>query len=128
MTQTADGKQTVRHNRALGQYGEELAADHLEAQGCQILERNWRCSLGELDIIALDGDTLIGVEVKTRQSLSYGHPLEAITPTKAARLRSLLMQWLSEQPNSYPNVRIDAIAITSQTGGLDELLHVEAIA
>src|SRR5699024_7054552 len=101
----------AEHNRTLGARGEALAATHLEGLGYQILDRNWRYRrLGELDIIARDRDVIVAVEVKTRSGLGYGHPLEAITAAKAARLRRLLLAWVREhRPRS--RLRIDAIGI-----------------
>ena len=65
----------MRAKDVLGRRGEELAAGYLEAQGMRIVDRNWRCSEGEIDIVALDGDALVIAEVKTRKSLAYGHPV-----------------------------------------------------
>ena len=77
----------------LGRRGEKLAADHLIASGFEIVDRNWRCSQGEIDIIATKNSELVFVEVKTRSSLAFGHPLEAITVAKLARLRRLAAAW-----------------------------------
>ena len=65
---------------AVGRYGEQLAVRHLEAQGCQVLARNWRTGTGEIDVVVRDGAALVVVEVKTRRDLTFGDPLEAITP------------------------------------------------
>ena len=62
----------------LGRRGEEIAADYLRGAGLVIVERNWRCTLGEIDIVALDAADTVFVEVKTRAGLGYGHPLESI--------------------------------------------------
>ena len=64
----------VAHNAELGRHGEQLAVDHLEARGMQVLDRNWRCRLGEIDIVARDGGETVFIEVKTRTSHDYGHP------------------------------------------------------
>ena len=69
----------MRAKDALGAYGERVAAAHLVAAGMTVLERNWRCPLGEIDIVARDGDVLVVCEVKTRSSTALGHPLEAVT-------------------------------------------------
>lgn len=79
---------------ALGRYGEELAARLLTDAGMAVVERNWRCRAGEIDIVARDGDALVVCEVKTRRSVVYQHPMAAITPTKAERLRRLAELWL----------------------------------
>lgn len=81
----------------LGRYGEEVAAAHLVAAGLTIVDRNWRCREGEVDIIALDGDVLVMCEVKTRRGVGFGTPLDAVTPAKAARLRRLALHWLTDQ-------------------------------
>lgn len=84
-------------NTGLGRYGEEVAARMLARDGLHILERNWRCAEGELDIVALDGDTLAVCEVKTRSEHAFQQPYEAIGPTKAERLRRLSERWLAER-------------------------------
>jgi putative endonuclease len=77
----------------LGRHGETLAVAFLETQGMRIMDRNWRCSEGEIDIVALDGDTLVIAEVKTRKNLAYGHPFEAVGAAKLARLHRLAFSW-----------------------------------
>lgn len=101
---------TVR--QAVGAYGERIAAARLEALGMHVLERNWRCAEGEIDIVALDGGTLVVCEVKTRRSGDFGGPLEAVTPTKSQRLRRLAACWLRDHPTASPTeVRIDVVGI-----------------
>ena len=98
-------------NRQLGQNGEEIAEKFLIKQGYKILERNRHFSrYCEIDIIALDKDTLVFVEVKTRKSEICGHPLEAITQTKYKNIRTGLSLYLQEKPN-YKKFRIDAISV-----------------
>lgn len=111
----------------LGRLGEDLAAQHLRAQGFSVIERNWRCSSGELDIIARRGRGFVFVEVKTRRSTRFGHPLEAITPDKALRLRALARAWMREHDESGP-IRIDAVGILIHGSTVDRLDHVEGIA
>lgn len=101
----------MRAKDALGRYGEELAVAHLRAQGLQILERNWRCRLGEIDVVAIDGDCLVVCEVKTRRSLAVGSPLEAVTPAKVGRLRRLTAAWLADQDRHFAQVRIDVVGV-----------------
>ncbi|WP_285739832.1 YraN family protein [Kitasatospora phosalacinea] len=84
-------------NNGLGRYGEEVAARRLAEDGLCILERNWRCVEGELDIVALDGDTLAICEVKTRSERGFQQPAEAIDQAKADRLRHLAERWLAER-------------------------------
>ena len=110
--------------RALGQWGEDLAVRHLHAQGIEVLDRNWRCREGELDIVAREGRSLVFVEVKTRSGLLYGEPAEAVTRTKARRIRVLATQWLGEQrpPGSW-ELRFDVISVL-RTSGMPEVQHL----
>ncbi len=112
---------------AVGRYGEDLAAAHLERVGLQVLSRNWRCSRGELDIVALDGACLVVVEVKTRRTLAFGHPAEAVTWAKQARLRRLAAEWLRESTESYRQVRIDVVAILWPRQGPAQLQHLRGV-
>lgn len=117
----------MRATDAVGRYGEKVAVDHLERSGMVVLGRNWRCAAGELDVVALDGDCVVGVEVKTRRSLAFGHPVEAVTRAKAARLRRLLAQWLAEHDVRAGEVRIDVVAIVRPRSGPAEVLHVRGV-
>lgn len=111
----------------LGRRGEKLAADHLVATGYEIVDRNWRCKQGEIDIVAFKDGEIIFVEVKTRSSLAFGHPLEAITVAKLARLRRLAVAWCDAHPDRRAPVRIDAIAILAPMRGLVEIEHLERV-
>lgn len=113
----------------LGRRGERLAADHLVAAGLTIVDRNWRCPQGEIDLVAFDEaeDELVFVEVKTRTSVRYGHPLEAITAQKLARLRRLATAWCAEHKGRHDRIRIDAIAIVAPQHGLIEIEHLERV-
>jgi putative endonuclease len=103
----------------LGRRGEDLAADYLQGAGLEIVERNWRCPLGEIDLVARDGNETVFVEVKTRAGLGYGHPLEAITGVKLARLRRLAAAWCEAHPGHAGEIRIDAVAVVaSKTDGV----------
>lgn len=102
----------------LGRSGEQLAVDHITALGWRIIDRNWRCRHGELDIVASDGVTTIVIEVKTRSSLDYGHPLDAITPRKLARLRRLAGEWCSTQEGLPRHLRIDVIGVIAGRDGV----------
>src|SRR5688572_33451085 len=97
--------------RALGAYGERLAARYLEDRGLQVLDRNWRCAHGEVDLVARDGDCLVFCEVKTRRTDRFGAPVEAVTWHKAARLRRLAAAWLQEHEVRGGRVRIDVIGV-----------------
>ncbi|MCB2413149.1 YraN family protein [Demequina sp. TTPB684] len=113
---------------AVGRHGERVVADRLAALGWDVLERNWRCSLGELDIIAVDSDCIVAVEVKTRRTATFGSPLEAVTPVKLARLRKLLAAWLASQPRTFAQMRIDVVGVTLPGAGAARLEHVRGAA
>jgi putative endonuclease len=119
---------TAAGRRALGQWGEELAARSLTDVGMAILDRNWRCDLGEIDIVARSGDALVVVEVKTRTTDLFGPPTAAVTPTKAARLRRLAARWLAEHTLTAREVRIDIVSILVPHDGQPEVEHLEAVA
>lgn len=111
----------------LGRRGEQLAADHLESRGLRVLDRNWRCPQGEIDLVARDRGELVFVEVKTRSSEAFGHPLESITVQKLARLRRLAAAWCEAHPGNHDRIRIDAIAVIAPAGGLAEIEHLERV-
>ncbi len=112
----------TQQRRKLGHEGEQLAVSYLQRQGYGIIAQNWRCSLGEIDIIATDGTTLIFVEVRTRRSSIVGLAEESVTRSKQRRLAALAEAYLQEQTdNQMPWVgpwRIDVIALQ-----LDHRLH-----
>ena len=98
-------------NQSIGKNGEEIAKTHLEKMGYKILEMNKHFSkLCEIDIIALDRDTLVFVEVKTRKTDICGHPFEAITRTKYNHIKQGLFMYLQENPQ-YKKYRIDAVSV-----------------
>lgn len=114
----------VRASDALGRYGEQLAARHLAEQGMAILDRNWRCRAGEIDIVARDGELLVICEVKTRRGTGFGAPLEAVTPRKAARLRRLAAAWLVEHRPLRADVRFDVVGVLAPPRGAAVVEHV----
>ena len=97
----------------LGRQGEDLAADYLVEQGYSIIERNWRCRQGEIDVVAERDGITVFVEVKTRSGLRYGHPFEAITIAKLARLRRLAAAWCESADSRRRQIRIDAIGVVA---------------
>jgi putative endonuclease len=104
----------------LGRTGEQLAVEYLEQAGLRVLDRNWRCADGEIDIVAAERRVLVVCEVKTRSGAQYGAPLEAITRAKRTRLRRLAARWLVAHGVLFDEVRIDAIGLTrNRTGGFD---------
>jgi putative endonuclease len=104
-----------RHNAALGGFGETLAAAHYRAHGYAVLERNWRCRSGEIDLICARGATLVVCEVKTRTGRAQGHPLEAVTAPKQRRLRRLAAAYLRQQERRWPEVRFDVASVLDGT-------------
>ncbi|HET7358352.1 MAG TPA: YraN family protein [Nocardioidaceae bacterium] len=119
---------TARQRLALGAYGEGLAARHLTGQGMVLLDRNWRCELGEIDLVLRDGPALVVCEVKTRSSTAYGSPLEAVTGKKAARLRRLAARWLAEHPVRAAEVRLDIVGVLLADRGAPMVEHVRGVA
>jgi len=113
---------------ALGRFGEDVAVRHLVATGMTVLARNWRCELGEIDIVARSGDVLVVVEVKTRGTDAFGTPAEAVTARKASRLRRLAARWLAEHPVSAAEVRIDVVGVVLPRRGAPQVDHLEAVA
>jgi putative endonuclease len=116
---------------AVGAYGERLAARYLAESGMQILDRNWRCDQGEIDIVAIDDTCLVIVEVKTRRSLVFGSPVEAVTVVKAARLRRLAACWLADHRSmvdSVADIRIDVIGVLRPNRGPAQIEHLVAVA
>lgn len=99
------------HRKALGAYGERLAVRRLEQCGLRVVDRNWRCGDGEIDVVAVDGRTLVVCEVKTRSSNRFGTPLEAITPTKAARLHRLGWAWADAHAAIGYRLRVDVVCV-----------------
>jgi putative endonuclease len=111
----------------LGQQGEQLAASFLAEAGLTILERNWRCKQGEIDIVAMDGRTLVVCEVKTRSSVRFGTPLEGITRQKAWRLRKLAVLWVNAHGLIFETIRIDVVGVLRATSGDFRVEHVRGV-
>ena len=117
----------AEHRRLLGERGETIAARHLTRLGLVVVDRNWRCDAGEIDLVLRDGAVLVICEVKTRTSTDYGDPLEAVTAAKVARLRRLAARWLRVHDCHPEDVRIDMVGVLAPPGGPVEVEHVEAI-
>jgi len=110
---------------ALGREGEQAAAEYLERAGMRILARNWRCSVGEIDIVAAERRVLVVCEVKTRSDARYGTPLEAIT--RAKLLRRLAAAWLQANGVLFDEIRIDAVGLTREPAGGFAVEHVRGV-
>ncbi len=113
--------------KALGDHGEAIAARHLIEAGLTILDRNWRCEAGEIDIVARDGASLVVCEVKTRRGLEYCHPGEAVTWRKAQRLRRLAMRWIDEHDVHPREIRIDVVSVICPPRGGAVVEHLRAV-
>ncbi|MCX7522126.1 YraN family protein [Microbacterium sp. STN6] len=111
----------------LGRRGEEIAAAYLTERGYRVIARNWRCRQGEIDVIASQGSELVFVEVKTRSSLAFGHPFEAITLGKVARLRRLAAAWCDQSGARAARIRIDAIAVIAPRGDEVRVEHLRGV-
>ena len=121
MTTTAASKQ------ALGAYGEQVALRHLLEQGMTLLDRNWRCSEGEIDLVLRDGPALVVCEVKTRSSLACGSPQEAVGAVKLERLARLAERWRAERGVHPPEVRVDVVAVLRGPRGAAQVEHVRGV-
>jgi putative endonuclease len=101
----------VDARRSLGDRGEAAAAAWYEANGYEVLARNWRCRLGEIDLIVKRGHLVAFCEVKTRASQAFGHPVEAVTREKRDRVRHLAARWLQDTPVRPGIIRFDVVAV-----------------
>lgn len=110
----------------VGAMGEKLAADLLRGRGFEIVETNFRCRQGEIDLIARHGECLVFVEVRTKRGRSFGSPEESVTPAKQEKLIALAetyVQSLNRTPSSW---RIDVVAVElTENGGVRRLDHIE---
>ncbi|NQX36563.1 YraN family protein [Herbiconiux sp. VKM Ac-2851] len=112
----------------LGHRGEDIAAEHLTGIGMQVVQRNWRCATGEIDIVASDGPTLVVVEVKTRTSEAYGHPFDAVTPAKLRRLHLLAAAYIAAvHPGRRMPFRIDVVGVIWPTHGEPSVQHLREV-
>ena len=110
--------------KPLGDHGERIAAAYLTSAGLRLLDRNWRCREGELDIVARDGDALVFCEVKTRRGVGYGHPVEAVTSAKQRRLRTLAHRWLAAHDEHAPDLRFDVVGVLLRGEGPAVVTHL----
>lgn len=113
--------------RQLGAYGERLAERYLRERGLTVLDRNWRCEWGELDLVLRDGATVVFCEVKTRRSRGFGDPVESVTVQKVARLRRLAAAWLAQHEERFARVRIDVVGVVSRPGSTAQVRHLEGV-
>lgn len=111
-----DGKPTIE----VGATGEDRAVDHLVRKGYRIVERNYRCKVGELDVIARDGGVLVFVEVRSRRSSEYGNALDAVSWHKRRKVTRVAMAYLTARKPRFVEARFDVVAITG-----NELVHIK---
>lgn len=117
----------VHPKDALGRHGEQLAADYLQRAGFRILDRNYRCSDGEIDIVAADRRVLVACEVKTRSGLRYGTPVEAVTYRKLRRLRRLAVRWVVTHGVLFDELRVDIVGVLRSPSGEFTIDHVRGV-
>jgi putative endonuclease len=110
----------------LGVHGERIAAAYLTRAGVRVLDRNWRCREGELDIVAREGSALVFCEVKTRRGTGFGHPVEAVTPAKQRRLRMLAHRWLAAHDEHARDVRFDVVGVLVRPSRPALVTHLRA--
>lgn len=110
---------------SLGRRGEAIAAAHLEAAGYRIVARNYRCPVGEVDLVAEDAGCLVFVEVRTRRGDLWGTPEESVTPGKQARLARVAEHYLSEHEANDIDWRIDVVAV--EVDGQGRVRRVEVV-
>ncbi len=113
-------------NKGVGSLGEEVAANFLVGKGYKILERNFRCKGGEVDIIVSDPSdkSLVFVEVKARKNLSYGVPQLAVNSFKQRQISKAALTWLSKKRQHDQNARFDVVAILLDANGLHKVEHI----
>ena len=111
----------------LGKEGEQAAVSYLEGCGFRILDRNWRCADGEIDIVAADRRTFVVCEVKTRSGTRYGTPVEAVGYKKRKRLRKLAALWLCAHGIRFDQIRIDVLGLLSDGVGGFTIDHVRGV-
>jgi putative endonuclease len=111
----------------LGREGEQAAVEYLRREGFRVLDRNWRCAEGELDIVAVDRCTFVAVEVKTRSGTRFGTPLEAVTRAKRNRLRKLAVRWLCAHGVRFEQIRIDVVGLVYEGTGGFTIDHIRGV-
>jgi putative endonuclease len=110
----------------LGARGERIAVAYLTRAGVRVLDRNWRCREGELDIVAREGSALVFCEVKTRRGLGFGHPVEAVGRAKQARLRLVAQRWLAAHDEHAPDLRFDVVGVLLRSSRPPLVRHLRA--
>lgn len=117
----------MRTKDVLGKDGEQAAVDYLTGCGFRILDRNWRCAAGELDIVAVERHVFVVCEVKTRSGPGYGTPLEAVGPRKQRRLRGLAVAWLTAHGIRFEQIRVDVVGLVREATGGFAIEHIRGV-
>jgi putative endonuclease len=115
----------MKYNKILGAFGEDIACSYLEEQGYRILERNFSCKVGELDIVAIDGETLSFVEVKCRTGVVYGNPSEAVSYSKQGKIVKAALFFMTKYKLFDYMCRFDVIEVL--TDGTKEDTRINLI-
>ena len=113
--------------RATGELGEDLAAHFLERSGLAVLERNYRCKAGEIDVIAQDGDELVFAEVRTRSGAAFGTPEESLTVRKRRKMAECAYSYLAERGAHGRTWRVDLVAIELDRGRVVRVDHYKHV-
>jgi len=108
----------------IGRHGEDIAAKYLRRQGFKVIKQNYRCRLGEIDIIARDGEELVFIEVKTRTSHSCGHPAQAVDRRKQGQLVKAAQTFMTETKQHDSPARFDVVAIQLEEDMAAEIDHI----
>lgn len=111
-------------NKALGRWGEDKAVEYLHDKGLNILDRNYRCPVGEIDIIAMQDNTLVFIEVKTRRSLSFGLPAESVTFKKQVKYFKIAQYYMKEKGIKDWSCRFDVIEVILNRNGSCQFNHI----
>jgi putative endonuclease len=120
------GEEHADHRRALGAAGEALVARWYEANGYEVVDTNWRCRDGELDLVLAAPGVLVFCEVKTRRSRAFVAPYEAVTPAKQRRIRRLAVRWLGERGVRARTIRFDVASVVHERGAEPSVDVIEA--
>lgn len=113
-----------KNNRLVGSQGEELALNYLSGIGYRLLKRNYRCRFGEVDLIMADGSVTVFIEVKTRRSLIFGAPQEAVVPAKQARLKRIAEYYMVTNGIHEAHLRFDVVGISFSPQGVPKIEHL----
>lgn len=121
----SEGVRSLSLNIKLGKCGEKVATKYLESKKYRIIQKNYRCFYGEIDIIAKDKKAIVFVEVKTRSSKKYGRGMEAVNFIKRQKLRKTALHFLQKNKVFFDGLRFDVIDILIKNSGPPEIHHIK---